>query len=291
MNVNTDRHTPIDTQTKLVGLLGQPLGHSFSPAMHNRAFNTLGLNYCYLPIEVADEDLATVTAGLAKMNFAGYNITIPHKIRIMDYLDTIDPLARAIGAVNTVTLQDGHSTGYNTDGLGFVQSLEVASGLTVKGKSVLMLGCGGAARAIAMTLARQGASRITICNRTEHKAHTLALAVNQQGRDCCTAIPLQIGPMEDVLRDSDILVNTTSVGMHPHEEQSPINETLIHDHLVVCDIVYNPPRTQLLKVAQQKGCWIVEGLGMLVYQGAAAFKLWTEREAPVEIMFDAVRPE
>lgn len=286
-----DQHTPIDTQTKLVGLLGRPLGHSFSPAMHNRAFNALGLNYCYLPIEVADQDLETVTAGLARMNFAGYNVTIPHKMRIMDCLDTIDPLAQAIGAVNTVTIENGRSTGYNTDGLGFVQSLEVASGLTVKDKAILLLGCGGAARAIAMTLEQQGASRITICNRTEQKAHILSLDVNRQGRDCCKAIPMMAGPMETVLGDTDILVNTTSVGMHPQEEQSPIEAHLLHGNLMVCDIVYNPFRTQLLKIAQQKGCRIVEGLGMLVYQGAAAFKLWTEREAPVEMMFDAIRSE
>ena len=290
MNVKTDRPMPIDTQTKLVGLLGQPLGHSLSPAMHNQAFNALGLNYCYLPIEVVDEDLAAVTAGLAKMNFAGYNITIPHKIRIMDYLDAIDPLARAIGAVNTVTLRGGRSMGYNTDGVGFIQSLEVAGGLTVQDKSVLILGSGGAARAIAMTLDHRGASRITISNRTEHKAHALAQDVNQQGRDCCTAIPMAEGPLQDILGDTDILINTTSVGMHPHEKQSPIDASLLHDHLVVYDLVYNPLRTKLLKAAQEKGCRIVEGIGMLVYQGAAAFELWTEREAPVEVMFDAIRP-
>ena len=282
--------SPIDTQTKLVGLLGQPLGHSFSPAMHNRAFEALGLNFCYLPIEVADENLETVTAGIARMNFAGYNITIPHKIRIMDCLDAIDPLAQAIGAVNTVIIQDGRSTGYNTDGIGFIQSLEITSGLTVKDRSVVILGSGGAARAIAMTLAHRGASRITVCNRTERKALALSLDVNRQGRDCCTAIPMLAGPMEAVLGDTDILVNTTSVGMHPQKELIPIKETMIHDHLVVCDIVYNPRRTQFLKVAQQKGCRIVEGLGMLVYQGAASFQLWTGQEAPISTMFDAIQP-
>ena len=146
----------VDVNTKLVGLFGNPLGHSFSPAMHNKAFETLGLNFFYLPIEVTAEDLPTVAAGIAKMNFAGYNITIPHKIRIMDCLDEIDPLAQAIGAVNTVVLENGRATGYNTDGEGFVRSLEAESGITVDGKRYFILGCGGAARAIAMTRPSQG---------------------------------------------------------------------------------------------------------------------------------------
>lgn len=290
MGTLTDRHTPIDTRTKLVGLLGRPLEHSFSPVMHNRAFQALGLNYCYLPIEVADEDVATVAAGIAKMNFAGYNVTIPHKIRIMDCLDAVDPLAQAIGAVNTVIIQNSRTTGYNTDGIGFIHSLEAAGEPAVENKSVLILGAGGAARAIAMTLADQGAARIVICNRTAPKAYALTRDVNQQSRECATAIPMDAATMTNTLRDTDILINTTSVGMHPQEKQSPIADHLIQGHLVVCDIVYNPPLTHLLKMAQEKGCRIVRGIGMLVYQGAASFRLWTGRDAPVDIMRDAIHP-
>jgi shikimate dehydrogenase len=290
MSTTTDRHTPIDTRTKLVGLIGRPLGHSFSPAMQNRAFQAMGLNYCYLPIEVTDEDLATVAAGIAKMNFAGYNVTIPHKIRIMDYLDTIDPLAQAIGAVNTVVIQNGRTTGYNTDGIGFAHSLETAGEPSVKNKSVLIVGAGGAARAIAMTLADRGVARIVICNRTEPKAYALSRDVNRQGRKCATAIPLDTATMVNALQDTDILINTTSVGMHPQDQRSPIGDHLIQSHLVVCDIVYNPPLTHLLRIAQEKGCRVVRGMGMLVYQGAASFRLWTGRDAPVDIMRDAIRP-
>ncbi len=289
MQTDKHHHPPIDTRTRLVGLLGQPLGHSLSPVMHNRAFRILGLNYCYLPIEVADEDLETVTAGIAKMNFAGYNVTIPHKIRIMDCLDAVDPLARAIGAVNTVTIRNGRSTGYNTDGIGFVRSIEAAGRLSIKGQSVMLLGGGGAARAIAMTLARQGAARIAIANRTEAKAHSLAGDVNRQGRECCRAVPMEPPALETVLRHTDILVNTTSVGMHPREEECPLPDHLVHGGLAVCDIVYNPRQTRLLDIARQKGCRLVEGLGMLVYQGAAGFQMWTGLEAPVEAMFDAIR--
>jgi shikimate dehydrogenase len=224
------------------------------------------------------------------MNFAGYNVTIPHKIRIMDCLDTIDPLAQAIGAVNTVTIRNGRTTGYNTDGIGFAHSLEAAGEPSVENKSILILGAGGAARAIAMTLADQGATRIVICNRTESKASTLSRDVNHQGRECATAIPMDAVTMTNALRDTDILINTTSIGMHPQDQQSPIAKRLIQSHLVVCDIVYNPPLTPLLKMAQEKGCRIVRGIGMLLYQGAASFQLWTGRAAPVDIMRRAIRP-
>jgi shikimate dehydrogenase len=290
MQPQRDPHTPIDTHTKLVGLLGLPLGHSLSPAMHNRAFQTLGLNYTYLPIEVSDRDLRTVAAGIARMNFIGYNVTIPHKIRIMDSLDAIDPLAQAIGAVNTVTIENGCSTGYNTDGIGFLKSLEAVGEGALADKSVVVLGSGGAARAIVMTLAQEGAGRITISNRTEKKARLLAKDANRRGRSCCEALALQPAPLKAALQEAHILVNTTSVGMHPDTAQTPIDARLLEDHLVVCDIVYNPRRTRLLDAARQKGCRIVEGLGMLVYQGAASFRLWTGLAPPIAAMFAAFEP-
>ena len=279
----------VDVNTKLVGLLGNPLGHSFSPAMHNKAFETLGLNYFYLPIEVTAEDLSTVAAGIAKMNFAGYNITIPHKIRIMDCLDAIDPLARAIGAVNTVVLENGRATGYNTDGEGFVRSLEAESGIKVDGKSCFILGCGGAARAIAMTLAFKGAQRIFLCNRTEQKAHDLAAEINAKVSPCSEVVTVEPARIEAAVQQVDVLINTTSVGMHPEEDRIPIDDDLIPSGVIVSDIVYNPARTKLLRVAQEKGCKTVPGLGMLVYQGAEGFRKWTRAEPPVEVMFGVVR--
>ena len=279
----------VDVNTKLVGLLGNPLGHSFSPAMHNKAFETLGLNFFYLPIEVTAENLSTVAAGIAKMNFAGYNVTIPHKIRIMDCLDAIDPLAQAIGAVNTVVLENGRATGYNTDGEGFVRSLEAESGLKVDGKCHFILGCGGAARAVAMTLAFQGASKIYLCNRTEQKAHDLAAEINARVNPCCEVVPRDPARMAPAVQQADVLINTTSVGMHPEEDRIPIDGDLIPSGAVVSDIVYNPARTKLLRTAEAKGCQTVPGLGMLVYQGAEAFRKWTGAEPPVEAMFDVVR--
>ena len=279
----------VDVNTKLVGLLGNPLGHSFSPAMHNKAFETLGLNYFYLPIEVTAEDLPTVAAGIARMNFAGYNITIPHKIRIMDCLDAIDPLARAIGAVNTVIVENGRTTGYNTDGEGFVQSLETETGIAVGGKCYLIIGAGGAARAIAMTLASRGAQKIFLCNRTEQKAHDLVAEINTKVNPCSEVVAREPARIGAAVRQADVLINTTSVGMHPDEDRMPIDGDLIPNGLIVSDIVYNPARTKLLQVAESKNCRVVPGLGMLVYQGAEAFRKWTGAEPPVDVMFEVVR--
>ncbi len=279
----------VDVNTKLVGLLGNPLGHSFSPAMHNKAFDILGLNYFYLPIEVTATDLADVARGISKMNFAGYNVTIPHKIQIMALLDHVDELAKNIGAVNVVTLKNGISTGYNTDGEGYIQSLEAETGIGVPGKRFFIIGCGGAARAIAMTLAFKGAQTVYICNRTAQKAHDLAAEINTRVRPCSEAVRMDPSEIQAGARQADVLINTTSIGMHPDEDRLPIAAELIPEGLIVSDIVYNPLKTKLLQVAEKKGCRIVAGLGMLVYQGAAGFRLWTGAEPPVEEMFTVVR--
>jgi shikimate dehydrogenase len=281
--------TSVDVNTKLTGLLGNPLGHSFSPVMHNRAFELLGLNFFYMPIEVTPENLKDVACGISKMNFAGYNVTIPHKIRIMEHLDHIDELARSIGAVNTVTIKDGVTTGHNTDGEGFIRSLETETGTSVKGKTLLVLGTGGAARAVAMALAFKGAERIIICNRTEQKARDLSRDINEKVRPCSEVIPMAPWEIKNAAGQADVVINTTSVGMHPEEDRMPLDGEAIPEGIVVCDIIYNPDKTKLLRVAESKGCKIVSGLGMLVYQGAEAFRLWTGTEPPVDEMFAVVR--
>ena len=279
----------VDVKTKLVGLLGNPLGHSFSPAMHNKAFATLGLNYFYFPIEVQPEDLRDVVTGISKMNFAGYNVTIPHKIQIMQHLDHVHELARVIGAVNVVTLKDGIATGYNTDGEGFLRSLESEAGISVAGKRFFIIGAGGAARAIAMTMAFKGAGKVFICNRTAQKADALVQGLNAAVRPCAEAIAMDAAPIAAALRNTDVLINTTSVGMHPKEDALPIPADLVPQGMIVSDIVYNPVKTRLLRVAASKGCKPVTGLGMLVYQGAEAFRLWTGAEPPVAEMLEVVR--
>lgn len=261
--------------TKLIILLGNPLGHSLSAPMHNRVFEKLDLDYCYMPVQVTPKDLQTVFAGLMKMNVAGFNVTIPHKIRIINYLDTLDPLAATIGAVNTICINDGKTRGYNTDGEGFIRSLEEEGNISVQGKRIFLLGCGGAARAIAMTLAFRGAEKIFIGNRTLAKAEALATEINAKMGPCAMAIEAGSEDRKETIKTCDILVNTTSIGMHPRDKESPIDSDLLFEHLVVADIVYNPHTTRLLSNAQAKGCKIVHGLGMLIYQGAAGFKLWT----------------
>jgi shikimate dehydrogenase len=246
----------LSIHTKLVVLFGYPLGHTLSPAMHNRLFEKLDLDYLYLPVEVSAEDLATVFAGLRRMNLAGCNVTIHHKIAIMDLLDGLDPLAKAIGAVNTICIEDGRSIGYNTDGAGFVKFLETTLDTTIANKKLFILGCGGASRGISMTMASLGAAKIYLCNRTASKAETLAEEINTR--------------------------------IKPHSDGIPMEADLLRPDLAVADLVYTPLMTPLLTAARKRGCPIVTGDGMLVHQGALGFKMWTGVEPIVEEMFAAM---
>lgn len=279
----------LTTASKLYVLLGNPLGHTISPPMHNLAFNKLAMDCCYFPVEVSTENLGTVFKGLSKMNVGGMNVTIPHKINIIDYLDELDPVAATIGAVNTVCIENGKTKGFNTDGEGFIQSLEEESGITVKGKRFFIIGCGGAARAISMTLAFKGAEKIFISNRTASKAETLATEINEKITPCAEAVPTTTADQEKVLSGCDVLINSTSIGMHPMVDELPINASLILPKHIVADIVYNPRETKLLQLAKGKGCTTVPGLGMLIYQGVAAFTLWTGMQPPVKEMQEKVQ--
>lgn len=278
----------ISTKTKLTGLLGYPLGHSMSPVMQNAAFEYCSMNRIYIPVEVKPENLETVVRGISKMNFDGFNVTIPHKIEIMKYLDETDEYARCIGAVNTVKIKDGRLKGYNTDGIGFLRSFQESTGDSIEGKSVLIMGSGGASRAVSMTLALNKAKKMYICNRTFDKASNLADDIKKQTGIQCEAVTFDPEEIKKALQDTDVLINTTSVGMSPNMEESPLDKSFLDKRLTVCDIVYNPRKTRLLKDAEEKGCRIVEGLPMLVYQGAEAFEIWTDVKAPSDVMFEAV---
>lgn len=276
----------INIETKITGLLGYPLSQSYSPIMQNSAFRECKLNKIYIPIEVEPNNLETVVKGISKMNFDGFNITKPYKIDIMKYINGMDEYARLIGAVNTVKISNGILKGYNTDGTGFLKSFEDNTGVKIEGKSIFLLGSGGAARAIAITLALNKAKNIYICNRTYEKAVSLTTDVNKLGSGA--AIPMEYEEMKKAINDSHIIINTTSVGMFPNIDESPLNKELLNDNLIVCDIVYNPLKTKLLKDAEKKGCKVVPGLSMLVYQGAEAFEIWTNMKAPIDIMFKVV---
>lgn len=278
----------MDNSKKLVGILGYPLSHSLSPVMQNMAFKYYNLNNVYVPIEVKPEDLEIIVKAIRGMNFIGFNVTVPHKIEVVKYLDEMDKLAELIGAVNTVVVKDGNLKGYNTDGIGFLKSFQENTNESIEGKRVFILGAGGASRAVSMTLAMNKAEKVYICNRTYEKAERLSQDINTKIGNVSAAVPMEYEKMKEVIYDSDVFINTTTVGMYPNVDESPIDKNLLHENLILCDIVYNPRKTKLLEEAEELGCKTVPGLSMLVYQGAESFRLWTGMEAPVDIMFKAV---
>ncbi len=279
----------IDGHTRVVGVFGEPVEHTLSPAMHNRAFAALGLNYVYVAFPVAPARLGEAVRAVRALGLAGVNVTIPHKVAVMDHLDHVEPAAALIGAVNTIVPRDGRLVGTNTDGAGFVRSLQEEAGLTPAGRHFVVLGAGGAARAIAMQLALSGAARITLVNRTPQRAEALADAVARAAAARVEALPLEERAVASALAEADALIHTTSVGMAPHSDVPPVVPPhLLPPHLLVCDIVYTPRETSLLRAARARGCRVLEGLGMLVYQGAIAFELFTGQPAPAAVMREAL---
>ncbi|MDG4475106.1 shikimate dehydrogenase [Thiovibrio frasassiensis] len=259
----------INGATELYGIMGNPVSHSLSPAMHNSAFAALGLNKAYLPFVV--QDVAQAMTGFRALGIKGVSVTIPHKQAVMQYLDSIDPVAEKIGAVNTLLIDQGAIHGANTDWLGANRAL--SEKIPLKGASVLLLGAGGSARAIGFGLLEAGAS-ITIASRTPEKGQGLAALLG------CPWLPLA----DAAGATGNILVNATSLGMAPQQEQLPIVSEALINFKVVMDIVYAPLETRLLQAAKQAGCQTIDGLAMLLYQGAAQFELWTGRQAPVAVM-------
>ena len=270
----------IKGSTKVVGLIGEPVEHSFSPPMHNEAFKTLGLDYVYVPFNVSPNNLKSAIEGANSLNIQGLNVTIPHKINVIKYLKELDPIAELIGAVNTIDFKN--LKGYNTDGIGCIRAIEEVT--KIKDKNIVVAGAGGAARAIVFYLAKYGAEEVNILNRNLKKAENLAndlLASNLISNVNSSDI-LEISKF---ISDADILIDTTPIGMHPNVSDEPIVKAAdIHEELVVNDIVYNPNETVLLKEAIKANAKVVYGIKMLLYQGAESFKIWTGREAPVDVM-------
>ena len=273
---------------KIVGLIGYPLGHSVSPAMHNAAFKELGLDYEYVPFEVEPADLPEALPGLRALHIAGFNVTIPHKEAIIPLLGDVTRLARTVGAVNTVVNQDGELTGYNTDGPGFIESLKEDASFEPRGKKVVVLGAGGASRAVAAMLAEMGAASLVISDIIEEKAKELAEYTGGLSKTKCGWSKPDSLLLKTEIEQADLLVNTTPLGMHPEVNKSPLPDKIkLPKKLVVYDLVYNPAETKLLKTAKAAGCRAVSGLGMLVRQGALAFTVFTGEEAPIETMWSA----
>lgn len=265
---------------KIYGILGDPVAHSLSPVMHNAAFGRLGIDAVYLAFRVSKSDLEAAITGAKSLGIAGLNVTIPLKEKALDFVDA-DEMARKIGAINTIDFSSGMPSGYNTDGIGSMRVLQETVG-ELTAKKVLILGAGGAARAIAFHLDAHGAS-VTLANRTMERAAQVAAQLTH-----ATAIGLD-AELEKHLQASDILINATSVGMHPHDDATLVTADMIHPDLVVFDIVYNPLETRLLQEAKRAGVTrVVNGVKMLVYQGAASFKIWTGVEPPIDVMEKAV---
>ena len=274
----------IKGSTNVVGLIGHPVEHSFSPPMHNAAFDELGLDYAYVAFDVNPNDLKTAIEGAQSLNVRGFNVTIPHKVNVMEYLDELDEVAELIGAVNTIDFKS--LKGYNTDGIGAVRAIEEVS--SIKNKNVVIAGAGGASRAISFYIAKYGAEAITILNRNESKAQSQASDVSNSNLiDSVNSD--SIGKIADYVNDADILIDTTPLGMHPHVDDEPIvRAEEMHDDLVVFDAVYNPNETVLLKEAIEAGAKPVYGIKMLLYQGAESFRIWTGRDAPIDVMEHAL---
>lgn len=279
----------ITGRTRLTALLGSPVAHSISPLMHNEAFSQLGLDYVYLCFEVTEERLKSAVSGLKAAGIRGFNLTMPNKNRMAELADRLSPAAELLGAVNTVVNEGGVLTGYNTDGIGYMRSVADA-GCQVAGKTVTVMGAGGAASAICAQAALDGVKKLHIFARPTSRfwERTLRLAETISRTTSCRAVLHEHGDhaaLKDALLESALLVNATSVGMAPNTDETILSDTsLLHPGLVVSDVIYNPRRTRFLAEAQAAGCRTFNGMYMLLYQGAEAFRLFTGQEMPVDVI-------
>jgi shikimate dehydrogenase len=257
--------------------------------MHNKAFEYLDLNYAYLAFPVAPDNLKDALRGLAALGIAGANVTFPYKERVLELMDKVTKEAEISGSVNTILVKDGKLIGYNTDGEGFVTALKKEARLDPRGKRVVIIGAGGSARAISIQLARAGIEKIVLTDLVFSKAQELIACIGKQISGVKLLAAREEG-LENEIKEADILINATPVGMKPNDP-SPVASELFHPKLLVCDLIYNPSRTTLLREAARKGAKTLNGMGMLLYQGALAFTIWTGREAPIEAMAGVLKEE
>lgn len=305
MSLTPTAHQPtIRGTTRLIGLLGDPVSHSLSPAMHNAALAALGVDAVYVALPVRPEDLPAAIAGLRATGFLGANVTIPHKTSVIPLLDGISPLARTLGAVNTIVRRaDGSLHGDSTDAAGFIAAFEDVHE-TFDGRSVAILGNGGSARTLAIALPiNRNIKRVTLVARNLAKAEALANEVRAALRDAtnnavagdAVITALTVDQYASVAGDHDVVVNTTPVGMTPAVDQTPLPADLLHARQIVYDIVYNPEETRLLREAKARGCAVLGGLGMLVHQGKIAFEMWMRENGratgliPSAIFYEGIR--
>ncbi|NLC57901.1 MAG: shikimate dehydrogenase [Armatimonadetes bacterium] len=279
----------IQASTRVAAVWGWPVRHSLSPVMHNAAFQHLGLDWCYLAFAVAPAALADAVRGMRALGIAGVNATIPHKEALVALMDEVDPHARAVGAVNTIHNDGGVLRGYSTDGEGFLGALR-AEGFEPRGRRAVVLGAGGSARSVAVSLVEAGAAAVVIANRTLSRAEEVARLAAAAGEVPVSPLALAAPGLRECLANADLLVNTTSVGMSPQADAPLlVPEEALHAGLFVYDLIYNPAETRLLAAARRRGARAANGLRMLVLQGAASFRIWTGVEPPVAVMEEALR--
>jgi len=268
----------INAKTTVCAIIGNPVEHSMSPAMHNPSYEALGINFCYVAFRVDPENVKDAIRGIRALGIRGVSVTVPHKVAVMEHLDEIDETAQKIGAINTIVNNNGHLKGYNTDWEGCMKAIEEKQ--EIKGKNVVLIGAGGAGRGIAFGISKKGGN-LLICDRDTSRVDEIASATN--------ATPFSSEQLKDNLQDADILIHATPVGMHPNEDKSIIPKEYLHPNLLVHDIVYNPWETKLVKEAKEGGCAIVLGYKMLLWQGVTQFELFTGVDkAPVEVMEEAL---
>lgn len=275
-----------DTRTRLVGVIGWPIEHSLSPAMHNAALAEMGLNWVYLAFSVAPEHVGEAVRGVRGLGLIGLNVTIPHKHAVIEHLDEIDEFVTALGVANTIVRrEDGRLAGHNTDGPGFIRSVE-ERGHRIAGMAVALIGAGGAARSVAYACARAGARSLVVLNRTPERAEEVAELVRARaGLSAVTALPLTGADAQEAVESADLIVDCTSVGMYPHVDVEPVvPPSWLRPGQVVVDLTYNPLETVLLRAAAEAGAATVDGAGMLVHQGAISLRHWSGQEPPVETM-------
>ncbi|PZT53679.1 shikimate dehydrogenase [Paenibacillus silvae] len=270
----------------LLGVMGDPIAHSKSPAMHNAALQAAGVEGMYMPLHVKPDQLQAAVLGITALGYRGVNVTIPHKEQVMQYLDVIDESARLIGAVNTIVNDNGTLTGYNTDGMGYVRSLKEEAVRQIEGKRIAVLGAGGAARGVIYALALEKPEQISILNRTADRAAALAEDLRSYSLGDISGSGMH--EAQAVLADADIVINTTAAGMHPHVHDLPVDPAWIREGAAVSDLIYNPLETRLLRESRMRGCTVHGGLGMFIYQGAIAFEHWLGIPAPIDTMRRAV---
>ena len=278
----------ITGKTKIVGVIGDPIEHSHSPQMHNAALAELGLNYVYVPFRIQPDALPAAIEGFKAINVVGLNVTIPHKQAVIPFLDEISREVELIGAVNTLTFEDGRIKGDNTDGLGFLEGMRETGFELSQDESALVIGAGGSARAIVVALSSIGLESIFVANRTVRKAVKLAEDLSNTIGGSIHGIGLDEPQLEDIVNSVSLVVNTASAGMDT--SKPPLIDTeWLRPQTAVYDIVYTPPKTRLLLAAAARGCHTIQGLGMLVHQGAIASEKWTKVTPPVKTMKQALQ--